>query len=611
MDSDSESEFSDQEAKEGQVQEVVSEDQEELVVDAGVENETLMEDTVLTSQRNNRIECDSEHSRSCSEARSEVDLLRSDAKEEGKKEEENRNDHMKDKEHHDENEKLVTGTDPEPNQTLQPKNVEVEYANMKAATESEIHLEGAEKLLFSDSLLKYLDKRKEKGKKNYKWDGSLQTLKDFVTLILKKDGQWRTKKSGGGKLMDYFTEKSSLFVLNFWPKSKTVTVQGKEDITKEILDKFDRLLIHTDDTKDSNEGISTEAKTVKKRQKNKTPKALEMDGDTCDAETKSEIKSMWTLIKDLKKAVETVTFAVAKNNMKLSTILKEKELKDSVNVVELDKDHTSSKYGNSRITDFFPKVEKSDVLIEDLQLRIKNLERERNHIKDQLNELKKWQSENGRGMCKVTPTQTKTSSATPKQNTEKGAQSKKQVGKKKETTQSSEQKNPTNSCASNKSTQPTKHQQQQQLPKDKVNQNGTHTKEKIFIAGDSMVKNLHEWMMSRTKTVKVHSFSGSTVQDMEYFVEPLLARYPDHIIIHVGINNLSDKSMTADRIADKIFQLANKIEERGIKYTISELITRRDENDEKARLVNKKLEERKSKTNIGLVKHDNNYVVTI
>ena len=92
--------------------------------------------------------------------------------------------------------------------------------------------------------------------------------------------------------MDYFTEKSSLFLLNFWPKSKTITVQGKEDITKEILDKFDRLLMNTDDMKDSNEGISTEVKTVKKTQKNKTPKALEMDGDTCDAETKSQIKSM-------------------------------------------------------------------------------------------------------------------------------------------------------------------------------------------------------------------------------------------------------------------------------------------------------------------------------
>ena len=82
--------------------------------------------------------------------------------------------------------------------------------------------------------------------------------------------------------------------------------------------------------------------------------------------------------------------------------------------------------------------------------------------------------------------------------------------------------------------------------------------------------------MNRTKTVKVRSFSGSTVQDMDYFVEPLLARNPDHIIIHIGTNNLSDECMTADRIANNIFQLANKIEEHGIKCTISKLVTRRD-----------------------------------
>ena len=95
------------------------------------------------------------------------------------------------------------------------------------------------------------------------------------------------------------------------------------------------------------------------------------------------------------------------------------------------------------------------MLREDLQLRINNLERERNHIEDQLNELKKRQSENGRGMWKVTPTQTKPSSSTLKQSStkqqnteEKGAQSKKQVGIEKETTQSPEQKKPTDSNAS-------------------------------------------------------------------------------------------------------------------------------------------------------------------
>ena len=39
------------EAKEGQVQEVVSEDQEELVVDAGVGDETLMEDSPHSTEK--------------------------------------------------------------------------------------------------------------------------------------------------------------------------------------------------------------------------------------------------------------------------------------------------------------------------------------------------------------------------------------------------------------------------------------------------------------------------------------------------------------------------------------------------------------------------------
>ena len=67
MDSESESEYSDQErpivseTKESQVQEVVSEDQEELgpVLNAGVADEILIEDTVPTPQRNN---LESEHS---------------------------------------------------------------------------------------------------------------------------------------------------------------------------------------------------------------------------------------------------------------------------------------------------------------------------------------------------------------------------------------------------------------------------------------------------------------------------------------------------------------------------------------------------------------------
>ena len=43
--------------------------------------------------------------------------------------------------------------------------------------------------------LKYLAKEKVKGKTNYKFDGTLDELKDFVTLVLKRKGKmdWEEK----------------------------------------------------------------------------------------------------------------------------------------------------------------------------------------------------------------------------------------------------------------------------------------------------------------------------------------------------------------------------------------------------------------------------------
>ena len=52
-------------------------------------------------------------------------------------------------------------------------------------------------LLFADTLLKYLAKRKVKGKTNYKFDGTLDELKDFVSLVLKRKGKWTGKKNIG------------------------------------------------------------------------------------------------------------------------------------------------------------------------------------------------------------------------------------------------------------------------------------------------------------------------------------------------------------------------------------------------------------------------------
>ena len=46
----------------------------------------------------------------------------------------------------------------------------------------------SKKILFADSLFKYIDKRTERGKTNFKWDGRPAELHDFITLVLKRNG---------------------------------------------------------------------------------------------------------------------------------------------------------------------------------------------------------------------------------------------------------------------------------------------------------------------------------------------------------------------------------------------------------------------------------------
>ena len=65
------------------------------------------------------------------------------------------------------------------------------------ADDEDNRYEQALALLFADTLLKYLPKRKVKGKTNYKFDGTLDELKDFVSLVLRRKGKWNGKKNTG------------------------------------------------------------------------------------------------------------------------------------------------------------------------------------------------------------------------------------------------------------------------------------------------------------------------------------------------------------------------------------------------------------------------------
>ena len=87
-------------------------------------------------------------------------------------------------------------------------------------------------------------------------------------------------------------------------------------------------------------------------------------------------------------------------------------------------------------------------------------------------------------------------------------------------------------------------------------------------------RDLKSWLMSRNKSVKVHSFSGPTANDMESYLIPLINKKRDHILLHVGTNNLAMD--TPEVIVDKLLRLVNMITSKGIQCSVSELIIRDD-----------------------------------
>ena len=119
-----------------------------------------------------------------------------------------------------------------------------------------------------------------------------------------------------------------------------------------------------------------------------------------------------------------------------------------------------------------------------------------------------------------------------------------------------------------------------------------------------MVKNIKGWLMSRKKHVRVYSFPGATTDEMESFVKPLIARQPDEIIVHIRTNDLSRTS--AGQVTDNILKLAAEVKKHGIKCSISSLITRKGELNDKVKQVNAKLAKAiKTDTSIKLICNNN------
>ena len=70
-------------------------------------------------------------------------------------------------------------------------------------------------LIFADTLLKHLVRKQIGEKEQLKWNGKIRELKDFVTLVLKSEDKWSTKKYGKSFTHYMFAEKNGEFILNY------------------------------------------------------------------------------------------------------------------------------------------------------------------------------------------------------------------------------------------------------------------------------------------------------------------------------------------------------------------------------------------------------------
>ena len=130
-------------------------------------------------------------------------------------------------------------------------------------------------------------------------------------------------------------------------------------------------------------------------------------------------------------------------------------------------------------------------------------------------------------------------------------------------------------------------------------------KKRVYILGDSMVKHIEGWEISRKlknqHKVFVRSFSSAKVKCMKDYVKPCIRENePDHIILHVGTNNLSSEQ-SPERIAKSIVDLAKLSVKDHCSVSISSIIPRNDEWNNKAQEVNSFLKDMCSNSNINFI----------
>ena len=137
----------------------------------------------------------------------------------------------------------------------------------------------------------------------------------------------------------------------------------------------------------------------------------------------------------------------------------------------------------------------------------------------------------------------------------------------------------------------------------------TTVKKAVYIVGDSMIKEVKGYELSKSirlkKPVKVRSHPSAHIRCLSDHVKPVIRNGDaDHVILHIGTNDLRSEK-TPVQICHEIIDLATSIKNENIKVSISGLVQRGDGLNEKVLLVNEGLSGICEKIGMKLINHKN------
>ena len=124
-----------------------------------------------------------------------------------------------------------------------------------------------------------------------------------------------------------------------------------------------------------------------------------------------------------------------------------------------------------------------------------------------------------------------------------------------------------------------------------------------------MVKHIEGWKLTKNTDknhkIYVRSFAGSKVKCMKDYAKRCICENdPDHLILHVGTNELNS-DLLPERTAKSIAEVAKNIKSEKRSVSISVVVHLNDDLNNKASEVSKKLSRMCKKEKLSFLEHSN------